>query len=92
MNAYNKIFNPYTNSFVNTNSNVGRYLINNMMGGATDDPECCRKLAVGFGNDLINLSDSINEKHKMLNDNVINLYKKVTVVEEVLKRINRQLQ
>ena len=33
MQAYDKIFNPYTNSFVNTNSNVGRYLINNMVGG-----------------------------------------------------------
>jgi len=34
MQAYNKIFNPYTNSFVKTNSNNGRYLINNMTGGA----------------------------------------------------------
>ena len=34
MQSYNKIFNPYTNSFVKTNSTVGRYLINNMVGGA----------------------------------------------------------
>lgn len=166
MNAYNKIFNPYTNSFVNTNSTVGRYLFNNMMGGAryssslypfltreelkgidtsnmtraerdgilelkrrrqggeppaplknldmsnmtraerdhilelkrsrqsmqrggaTDDPECCRKLGVG----LMSLEGSVNEKHGVLNDKILNLLKRVAAVEEVLKRINRQLQ
>lgn len=84
MQAYNKIFNPYTNSFIKTNSNVGRYLINNMVGGA--GPVSIAQLDelerhfVDFATLDKILDSSVYEDMRILNDNLKKLMSDFTEV------------